>query len=82
MLQQRNLPPNIKIYEALGAVADGRVEREGMFTYQGKCASASTPGKMYLISYNPDTNVIVSDDNGSLNQGYLGYPAIAFLLKI
>jgi hypothetical protein len=81
-MTQRNLPPKIKIYEALGAVADGRVEIDGIFTYKGICFSASTSEKLYTINYNPDTNVIVSNDSGSVNQGYLGYPAIAFLLKI
>jgi hypothetical protein len=81
-MTQRTLPPKLKIYEALGAIIDERVEVDGMFAYQGRCASASTPRKWYVISYNPDTNVIVSNDSGSLNQGYLGYPAIAFLLKI
>jgi hypothetical protein len=37
---------------------------------------------MYTITYNPDTYVIASNDNGSLHQGFLGYPAIAFLLHI
>jgi hypothetical protein len=81
-MPQRKLPPKIKIYEALGALADQRVEIAGMFSNEGKCFSASTPGKFYTISYNPDTHVITSNDNGSLHQGYLGYPAIAFLLKI
>jgi len=81
-MSQRNLPPKIKIYEALGAVADGRVEIDGIFAYEGRCHSASVPGRTYTISYIPDTNIITSNDNGSLHGGYLGYPAIAFLLKI
>jgi hypothetical protein len=82
MPKLRNLPPKLKVYEALGALADGRVEVEGIFTYEGRCFSASTSGRSYTISYNPDTNIIISNDSGSLNQGYLGYPVIAFLLKI
>ena len=77
-----NLPPKIKIYEALGAVADGRVEVDGIFGYEGKCFSASTPGRVYDIKYDPDTNTITSNDSGSAALGYLGYPMIAFLLKI
>ncbi|MDR0860263.1 MAG: hypothetical protein LBO09_04780 [Candidatus Peribacteria bacterium] len=79
---QRILPPKIKIYEALGAIADERVELDGLLENQGKVHSASTPGKIYLIQYNPEKNQIISNDSGSLNQGYLGYPAVAFLLKI
>ena len=78
----RKLPPKIKIYEALWAIADHRVELEGLLWTQGKCYSASTKGKSYTISYDPETNVIVSNDSGSTNQGYLGYPAVAFLLKM
>jgi hypothetical protein len=78
----RNLPPKIKIYEALGAIADQRVELDGMFANQGKCFSVSSNRKSYTISYNPETNVIISNDSGSIQQGYIGYPAIAFLLKI
>ncbi|MDR0650344.1 MAG: hypothetical protein LBG59_02840 [Candidatus Peribacteria bacterium] len=78
----RTLPPKLKIYEALGAIADERVELDGIFTHQGRCASASTPGKIYTITYISDAHIITSNDSGSLNQGFLGYPAIAFLLKI
>lgn len=79
---QRTLPPKIKIYEALGAIADERVELDGLLENSGKVSSASTPWKEYVIHYNPDLKVIVSNDSGSLNQGYLGYPAVAFLMKI
>lgn len=82
MPQLRKLPPRIKIYEALWAIADERVEIDGMFSTQGKCFSASTKGKSYTISYDPEKNIITSNDSGSSNQGYIGYPAIAFLLKI
>ncbi|MDR0607496.1 MAG: hypothetical protein LBG52_03955 [Candidatus Peribacteria bacterium] len=81
-MTQRMLPPKLKLYEALGALADERVELDGLLMDQGKVHSASTPGRVYEIHYNSSTNVIASDDSGSLHQGYLGYPAIAFLLKI
>lgn len=69
-------PPIIKIYEALGAVADGRVYLIG----QGAKVYSSSRGKHYTVTYDPQTNSIMSNDNGSYWQGYLGYPAIAFLL--
>jgi len=50
--------------------------------YSGVCHSADTKGKTYTIIYNPETNTITSNDNGSMNQGYIGYPAVAFLLKV
>lgn len=70
-------PPIIKIYEALGSVADGRVEIEGN---SGKVFS-STGNKFYEVTYDPDSKSIMTNDNGSFWQGYLGYPAIAFLMK-
>lgn len=69
-------PPMIKIYEAVGAVADGRVEVDGN---TAKVYSSSR-NKFYTVSYDPATQAIMANDNGSYWQGYLGYPAIAFLL--
>ena len=70
-------PPIIKIYEALGAVADDRLEINGN---EAKCFSSSG-NKYYDIQYDPDKNAIMSNDNGSYWKGYLGYPAIAYLLQ-
>jgi hypothetical protein len=68
--------PTIKIYEALGAVADGRVELHGR---TAKVLSSSR-NKSYDVTYDPETRSIMANDNGSYWKGYLGYPAIAFLL--
>jgi len=69
-------PPEIKIYEALGAVADGRVELTG-----NEARVRSSEGtKFYTVLFDPDINAIMTNDNGSYWQGYLGYPAIAFLM--
>lgn len=70
-------PPIIKIYEALGAIADGRIEVTGN---EAKIYSSSG-NKFYTVSYDPDTQSIMANDNGSFWKGYLGYPAIAFLMK-
>lgn len=69
------MPPIIKIYEALGAIGDNRIEIEGN---SGKLYSSSR-GKYYTIAYDPEKNVIYANDNASFFVGYLGYPAIAFL---
>ncbi len=71
-------PPVIKIYEALGAVADGRVEVSG----NSAKVFSSSGNKFYDVEYDPESQSIMTNDNGSYWQGYLGYPAIAFLLKI
>lgn len=70
-------PSATKIYEALGAVADNRIEVSGN---TGTCYSSSG-NKHYDITYDPILNAIMSNDNTSYWTGELGYPAVAFLLK-
>lgn len=65
------------MYEALGSVADDRVK---IFGNSAKVFSSSG-NKFYDVIYNPDTQSIMTNDNGSYWKGYLGYPAIAFLMK-
>jgi hypothetical protein len=73
------VPPIIKVYEALGAVVDDdRLEIAGN---TAKCYSSSG-NKFYDVTYSPEQNAIMVNDNGSYWKGYLGYPAIAYLLKI
>lgn len=71
-------PPSIKIYEALGALADGRVHVEGTTAK----VWSSTRDKYYDVVYEPDTNSISANDNGSYWQGYLGYPSVALLAAL
>ena len=75
---QWKIPPLIKIYEALGCIGDKRLEiKENL----GKVYSSSR-GKFYSINYDKNSNSIMCNDNGSYYIGYLGYPAIAYLMKI
>lgn len=71
-------PPIIKIYEAFGAVADDRLEVSGN---EAKVFSSSG-NKFYTIAYDPSSQSIMVNDNGSFYKGYLGYPAIAYLMVI
>jgi hypothetical protein len=71
-------PPKEKIYEALGALADGRVEKEGNTAR----VYSSSRNKLYTVEYDPDTQSIMANDNASFYREYLGYPAIAFLMMI
>lgn len=71
-------PPVIKICEALGAMADGRVEVSG----NSAKVYSSSRNKFYDVACDPASNSIMANDNGSYWQGYLGYPSIAYLLKI
>jgi hypothetical protein len=72
------LPPKIKVYEALGCIADGRMEVEGNMAK----VYSSSRGKFYTVTYDPKRQAIMANDNGSYWQGYLGYPSIAFLMHV
>jgi hypothetical protein len=72
------MPPLIKVYEALGAIGDGRVTLEDE-RHAGVLSSDLS--KAYQIEISADGREIFSNDNASYWQGYLGYPAIAVLLK-
>lgn len=80
-MTERKLPPKIKIIEALSAVADERIIFEDLLSKEWKCNSASSPWKVYKILYNEKENTISSNDSLSINQWFLWYPAIAFLLN-
>lgn len=71
------LPPRIKIYEALGCLADDRLS----LTEKGAEVTSSDGSKTYTVLFDPEQKMICANDNGSFWQGYLGYPAIAYLLK-
>lgn len=73
-----DIPPIIKVYEALGAVADGRVVEDG----ETAKVFSSSGNKFYEVNYDESTNSIMTNDNGSYWKGYLGYPAIAYLMQI
>ncbi len=72
------LPPKIKIYEALGCLADGRLKKidNDIRVY------SSSRNKYYTVQYDENKNAIMANDNGSFWVGYLGYPSIAYLMKI
>lgn len=71
------VPPRMKVYEALGAIADGRIKLGNT----GARVISSSGDKAYTVTFNDQTNTISSNDNGSVWQGYLGYPAIAYLMS-
>ncbi len=73
------LPPKAKIYEALTAVADGRVKLK-----EGQTAEvlSSDGTKTYTVEWSADFRQITSNDNGSYWQRYIGYPIIAVLMVL
>ncbi len=70
------MPPIVKVYEAMGALADGRVRIEGNHA----TVTSSEGDKTYEVEISDDGRIISSNDNASYWQGYLGYPAIAVLI--
>lgn len=73
------MPPKAKVYEALSTVADRRVAITGFTTAKVKSSSQK---KTYDVEWSEDLREIVSNDNASYWQGYIGYPIIAVLLMI
>lgn len=71
------MPPLAKIYEALGAIGDGRVR---VIDASHATVVSSSGDKTYTVVLDSATHQISSNDNASYWQGYLGYPAIAVLI--
>jgi hypothetical protein len=69
------MPPLIKVYEALGAIADGRVR---LVDDRRALVTSSDGSKTYEVEL--EGRVIAANDNASYWQGYLGYPAITMLI--
>ena len=74
------IPSKIKVYEALGTIADKRIE----LAEDKKSAKvfSSSRNKFYTVTYEESSNSIMANDNGSYWQSYLGYPSISFLMLI
>jgi len=73
--EQWDVPPRVKVFEALGSIADNRVKISG----NTAVVLSSLSDRSYTVKWD-GAKGIFSDDNGSLWQGYLGYPIIAFLM--
>ena len=71
------MPPIAKVYEALGALADGRVH---LIDERHATVTSSDGTKTYEVEIDGESREVSSNDNASYWQGYLGYPAIAVML--
>jgi hypothetical protein len=71
------MPPLAKIYEALGAVGDRRVQ---LVDSRHASVKSSDGSRTYQVELSEDGREISSNDNASYWQGYLGYPAIAVMI--
>ncbi len=76
-LEKWKMPPAAKIYEALGALGDGRVT---LIDETHARVKSSDGSKAYNVETSPDGREISSNDNASYWQGYLGYPGVAVML--
>ncbi len=75
---QWKMPPLIKVYEALGALGDGRVR---ILDDDHAQVTSSERDKTYQVETGNDGREVSSNDNASYWQGYVGYPAIAVLMR-
>ena len=66
--------PEIKVLEALGCIADGRIK----LTPEGAVVTSSDGTRKYRVVF--DGKSIGSTDNGTKYRGYMGYPIIALLM--
>jgi hypothetical protein len=73
------MPPKAKVYEALSAFTDGRVNLVGPAEAE---VTSSGGDKKYLVKWSDDMMRFSSNDNASYWQGYIGYPIIAVLLVL
>ena len=73
------LPPRIKVLEALGAVAGGRVE---VLSEREARVRSSEGNRVYRVFVDLESGEVDSDDNGTVYRNYIGYPIIAFLMKL
>ncbi|WP_236943426.1 hypothetical protein [Ignicoccus islandicus] len=76
MERRLRTPPKIKVLEALGAIADGRVAP----TSGGFKVRSSTGERTYEVWVDLERGLVCSDDNGTKFRGYVGYPIIAVLM--
>lgn len=72
-----NLPPRIKVLEALGSIADGRVKITSEYEAE---VESSIGDRKYKVRVDVGLRRVFSDDNGTLYRNYIGYPIIAFLM--
>jgi len=72
------MPPLIKVYEALGSLGDGRVR---IIDEEHALVTSSEGDRTYEVESRDGGRELSSSDNASYWQGYVGYPAIAVLLR-
>jgi hypothetical protein len=78
-------PPSIKVLEAAGAIADGRVKIEESSKGVVVASVTSSEGdKKYRVVVRKvlDGYAVYSDDNGTRFRKYVGYPILSLLMLL
>jgi len=74
------LPPRIKVLEAIGSIGDNRV----VILNDNEARVVSSTGEreyhVIVVREGENTYRVYSNDNGTIHRGYIGYPIIAFLM--
>lgn len=80
------LPPKIKVLEASGSLADGRVKIISKSDYEVRAIVESSLGdrtyKVIIRFGQSRVLQVYSDDNGTRFRGYIGYPILSVLMLI
>lgn len=75
-------PPRIKVLEAMGALADGRIEvLQGNF-FRVISSDGSRVYNVYVEEFSRGMFRACSTDNGTVYRGYVGYPIISAMMLL
>jgi len=74
------LPPRIKVLEAIGSIGDNRVHVIGDIEARVVSSTGEREYRVVVFRESENTYRVYSNDNGTLYRGYVGYPIIAFLM--
>lgn len=70
-------PPRLEVLEALGAIADDRISVVGSRRAVVKSADRT---EEFHVQWEPSANRVSSDDPGTDQHGYFGYPVVALFM--
>ncbi|MEM2007212.1 MAG: hypothetical protein QW154_06210 [Sulfolobales archaeon] len=81
-LTKLSLPPKIKVLEAMGALADGRIERVGGSSFRVVSSDGTRVYQVYVEMVEQGRFRVCSTDNGTVYRGYAGYPILSVLMVL
>jgi len=81
-LTKLSLPPRVKIMEAMGALADGRIERIGGSSFKVVSSDRTRVYQVYVEVVEQGRFRVCSTDNGTVYRGYSGYPILSVLMVL